>query len=304
MKQVFKWTGSKKRMKKIYGEQFFPKDFTKFVDVFAGALNTTHWCELSCDTSRYIINDLNGELVNMYRALCDEPEVVIEEALRHQSIHLNELVKENRKEYYVALKDRYCMRDGTPHGFTAAEEAAALLYMLKVNFNGWWKAYNYANGRYSTPPGLLTQKRDFMDEENLWNHATFFKEKCDIQNVDFRSVEGIDNTCFVYLDPPYRDSSTTYTTDGFNELDQIQLCEFFKECSDKGAKVALSNKEIGDGFFSNHLQGFNHYVFEAKYTAGRGKTVNKLQELLVTNYHYEKPIPPPPKKSLDKPSVI
>ena len=103
MKQLFKWTGSKKRMKKIYGEQFFPKDFTTFVDVFAGALNTSHWCELSCDSPRYIINDFNSELVNMYRALRDEPEVVIEEALRHQTTHLDEPEREKRIEYYVAL---------------------------------------------------------------------------------------------------------------------------------------------------------------------------------------------------------
>ena len=295
MKQLFKWTGSKKRMKKVYGEQFFPENFTKFVDVFAGALNTSHWCETSCDTPRYILNDFNNELVGMYKALRDEPEKVIGEALRHQTIHLDEPEPLIRKEYYVALKDRYCMRDGSPHGFSVAEEAAALLYMLKVNFNGWWKAYNYAHGRYSTPPGLMAQKKDFMDEENLWNHATFFKDKCDIQNVDFESVSGIDDTCFVYLDPPYRDSSTTYTTDGFNEADQIRLCDFFKECDAKGAKVALSNKEIGDGFFNDHLGDYNLNIFDAKYTAGRGTTINKVKEILVTNYDYTPPPPPPPK---------
>ena len=225
----------------------------------------------------------------MYKTLRDESVKVIEECLMHQNIHLSEPDREKRKEYYVKLKDRYCMRDGTPHGFTAAEEAAALLYMLKVNFIGWWKAYNYAHGRYSPPPGLLTQKRDFMDEENLWAHAKFFQYKCEIQNVDFQLVDDIDDTCFVYLDPPYRDSSTTYTNDGFDEHDQIRLCEYFKECDAIGAKVALSNKEVGDGFFNDHLGKYNLNIFDAKYTAGRGTAVNKVQEILVTNYDYEKP---------------
>ena len=198
--------------------------------------------------------------------------------------HTHKFIKEvkNRKDFYNVLKMKH-INEYEEQG--RLQTAVNLHFMMKTNFNGWWKIYNYSNGRYATPPGVMEQKKKFIDIQNLKNTANFFKERCTIVNGDFDLVRPyVNEKTWVYFDPPYRDSTTEYTDDGFNEKDQIRLCEFFKECVDKGAFAALSNKEIGDGFFEDNLGDFYLNKMDVKYTAGRGTTLNKVMEILVTSY--------------------
>jgi len=283
LKPLFKWTGGKNKMKAKYGDTFFPDSkYDTFIDCFYGAGAVSHWILEKKPDTKFIINDHNSEMVKLYKTLRDYPDEFIDASLKLQEGHLSINTIEDRKAFYNYHKLRHCQEY---ENLTDIEEAAALYYMLRVNFNGWWKIYNYSNGRYATPPGTMTEKKPFMDVQNLKNTSKFFKEQCTILSGDFENVRPyVTDTSYVYFDPPYRDSTTNYTDDGFNENDQIRLCNFFKECTQKGALSALSNKEIGDGFFETHLGEYNLHKMEVKYSAGRGDTINKVQEILVTNF--------------------
>ena len=89
---------------------------------------------------------------------------------------------------------------------------------------------------------------------------------------------------YYYADPPYRDSIVDYQG-GFTEDDQKRLVSTLQEYSDGNSFIAESNKEIGDNFWQDNFgNGYKFSFFDAKYTAGRGVTVNEVREVLVTNF--------------------
>jgi DNA adenine methylase len=169
------------------------------------------------------------------------------------------------------------------------KESATLYFLMKTSFNGWWKVYNYSRGRYSTPPGTVHQKEEFIDKELLRDTAEFLRERVTLMCGDFENVqryadiETVGNTYF-YFDPPYRDSSTKYTAEGFDDKDQIRLCELMQYCDMKGGMVSMSNKEIGDGFWYDHVGNMDILEYDAKYTAGRGTTTNDVKEVFIRNF--------------------
>jgi DNA adenine methylase len=71
---------------------------------------------------------------------------------------------------------------------------------------------------------------------------------------------------FIFLDPPYRGSFTSYGQN-FTDSDQNKLVDFVT--SQKESTVFLCNRDIDDGFFDNRNLIMNK--FQVTYTAGRRK---------------------------------
>lgn len=289
MKPLFKWTGGKTKMRDKYGRDFWPqKPFTRFIDTFYGGGSVSHWVLNNFPETEFVINDQNSELIQMYRVIRDNPSEFLEVLLKLERDYLAipgdtvEEVYKNRHIYYTGIKMTY-INDFQTLGTVA--ESAHLYFLMKTSFNGWWKVYNYSNGRYATPPGTLDQKTNFIDVDLIQEHHRFFKERCTILNGDFEVVRPyITSDSYVYFDPPYRDSSTEYTEQGFTDVDQIRLCELFRYADSVGASVSESNKEIGDGFFEKHLDTFEILLYDVKYTAGRGTTLNNVKENFIRNF--------------------
>lgn len=281
LKPLFKWTGGKNRMRQKYEDIFWPdRSFDRFIDCFYGAGAISHWVHERYPNTEFVINDFNSEMVSIYKQLALHPDDFIDMTLRLCEEFNAIEGKENRKSFYNKLKMAH-IQDYEKNG--ELRTGVNLHWMMKNNFNGWWKIYSYSNGRYATPPGVMNDCS--VDVANLKNTAKFLKDQCTILTGDFEGVSPyVSSTSFVYFDPPYRDSTTNYTDDGFNEFDQERLCAFFDKAVNKGAVASLSNKEIGDGFFEKHLGKYNIHKMPVKYTAGRGTTTNDVQEVLVTSY--------------------
>lgn len=66
-----------------------------------------------------------------------------------------------------------------------------------------------------------------------------------ILSVDFEeSVKDAKRSDFIYFDPPYDSDTSTFNSDteeGFNKNEQVRLARVFKELSDRGCYVMLSN---------------------------------------------------------------
>ena len=110
-----------------------------------------------------------------------------------------------------------------------------------------------------------------------------------------KCIKYIDTNTFVYFDPPYRPLSitsgfTSYTKEDFNDKNQKELSDFYKELDLKNAKLMLSNSNPKntnkeDNFFEDIYKGFNINEVSAKRminskAQGRGE----ISELLITNY--------------------
>jgi DNA adenine methylase len=272
---LFKWTGSKQRMLNAYAPHFFPPTQPKrFVDLFTGGLTMTLWMAENYPDCELVINDFNAELMLLYRELAQNTSEVVAwwRLCVEQWLSLS---LTDRKTYYCQLRDEYCF---TTEMHTPASLSGKLLFMMSVNFNGMWKGYKKYNYRYSTPVGTCTQNERFFDEPRIYAVAEVLR-RCEMHTGDFGQVPLRDGD-YVYADPPYRDSSVLYQG-GFTENDQIRLANYLT--AHRGY-YAYSNKDIGDGFYTTHFPTSNIIAMPALYTAGAGKSVVNVTEVLITNF--------------------
>jgi DNA adenine methylase len=288
MRPLFKWTGGKNRMKEKYGLAFWPdQEFNLFVDAFYGSGSVTHWVADRYPNAEFIINDDNKELITLYRNLRDCPEWFCDRVAEIERDYLIIPADDNtsRMAYYNEFKMSYINQY---KDMKSTEESALLYFMMKVNFNGWWKTYNYSNGRYATPPGTVGQRKSFIDYQLLRETSEFFKERVRyIMNDDFAAVSLEANPkSYLYFDPPYRDSYG-YADEAFDDSDHLRLCELMKQSDQLGASVSMSNKETGDGFWQQHLGDMEILEYDAKYTAGRGTATIDVREVLIRNFRSE-----------------
>ena len=108
-----------------------------------------------------------------------------------------------------------------------------------------------------------------------------------ILSIDFEdAVSTAKKGDFIYFDPPYDSDTSTfnsYTEDGFGKGEQRRLAKVFRELSDRGCFVMLSNHNTK---LINELYGdFNIHVIEAKRNINaNGKKRGKVEEVIITNF--------------------
>jgi DNA adenine methylase Dam len=274
---IFKWTGRKSRLLAKYEAlNFFPdaSQFDTFVDLFAGSGAVTCWVADRYPDKKLIFNDFNHEMMTMFEQLRDNwPE--FSDCYKRLADKFIDTPIEERKALYNFYKCRYAY-DYKKEG--QAELAASLLVMMKINFNGMWKAYKKYDYRYSTPPGTVNYSPAIFSMQAVEQ----FREvllRSTLLSQSFRDVI-IPERSWVFADPPYRDCSVGYS-DAFNDEDQHDLTTKLNEC---GSLFAESNKEVGDQFWDTRFPKEYIHFLDHKYTCGRGETVTAVTEVLIKNY--------------------
>jgi len=281
MKPLFIWAGGKNKMLKHY-KPFMPKTVNTYCEpFFGGGAMYIHIVEKYAP-KELIINDVNSDIVRIYKTIksdCDNFISILDEL----SQEYLPLTKAERKKYYYSLRHKhaydYVFWDNT-------KEAAVLYFLMKTGFNGIYQVNKNTNDRYGTPSGLLNQKTEVYDKQVVewWNKSL---QNTQIFSGDWKDcvsyVEDKDNN-FVFLDPPYRGSFTSYGQE-FSDDYQNKLLDYVR--SNKKSYVFLCNRDIEDGFYDN--TGLVINKFPVTYTAGRRKKTDDgfeakpATELLIRN---------------------
>ena len=276
MKPLFKWTGGKGRLlsKKYKDLNFFPEasKFNTFVDLFGGAGAVTLAVAEQYPDCHLIFNDLNEELLQLYFQIRNNWDNFKDEYQRSVERFLT---CEDRRENYFATRDIH-----VKHYKETSEVvlAANLLCMMKTNFNGIWLSYKNFGYRYSTAFGKEEYKPSLFDLEKVEQFRDVLK-RAKVYNLSYKDVP-IPVNSWVYADPPYRDSKQMYKNI-FSDEEQIELCNFLK----KGDNLyALSNKDLGDGFWKKQFPEENISYLDHKFTCGYGDSINHVTEVLIKNY--------------------
>lgn len=233
-----------------------PENYNRYFEPFVGG--GALFFDLAPEQA--VINDFNEELINAYRQIKDKPVDLIDLLLGHK--------ENNSKDYYLEL--RAADRDGRLASMTDVERAARILYMLRVDFNGLYRVnsknqFNVPYGRYKNPKivdvDLIHQISGYLNENDI-----------EILQTDFAdAVAGAQTGDFVYFDPPYiplneTSSFTSYTHEGFSYEEQVRLRDTFKELTDRGVYVMLSNSS--SPLVEELYQDFNVHFVEAQRTNG------------------------------------
>lgn len=244
---------------------------------FGGGAMMIHIYQNNPTVKKFVINDVNAEIVGVYTAIKTDVDNFVKrmDALQAQYLPLS---KVDRKKFYYDLRKEYTTNWKQ---WNATDESATLYFLMKTGFNGIWQVNQSSNGRFATPSGLLNQTTKVYDKDNVveWNA---FLQKVDIFCGDWsQCASAVQGSAFYFMDPPYRDSFTSYGQ-VFNDQAHIDLIDFCKQEDLKGNIVFYCNRDAGDTFYTVNQGQLALSYYDVTYTAGRRKQ-NKDDEGVITS---------------------
>lgn len=267
-----KWAGGKKQLLARLEERM-PKEYNRYFEPFIGGGALL----LDVQPANAVINDVNQQLINVYRQLKADAESVI--------VILREMdLVECDRDHYLAMRNAY--NNKIANHELDAECAAMTIWINKHCFNGLYRVNS--KGLFNVPYNNKINGSS-MNEQNLRDIGRYLNEaNVEIREGDFEvacaDVKGGD---FVYFDSPYIPVSETanftdYTKDGFSHEDHCRLAKLFKRLSEEGVKVMLSNHNVD--LVHQLYDGFNIESVNVKRAINSDASKRVGEEVIITNY--------------------
>ena len=268
-----KWAGGKFKLIEALKEHLPQGE--RLVEPFVGAGSVF----LNTDFERYLLCDINQDLINLYKIVQSEPEKYIKAA---KALFVPEM---NQKDAY------YKVRSSFNETKDPLKRSVYFLYMNRHGFNGLCR-YNRKGG-FNVPFG--SYKKPYFPE----NEIRAFSEKA--QRAEFRCIgyeQAIDMTKdgdVVYCDPPYAPLSstasfTTYVGAGFSLDDQALLARKSRHTAiERGIPVLISNHDIPLTRELYHGATFDSIQVQRNISqkGSSRKKVDELMALYDDSYHSE-----------------
>ena len=287
-----KWAGGKRSLISQLEEQL-PANFDNWENVtyieplVGGGAMLFYMLQQYPNIKHAVINDINSDLTTCYRTIRDNTEELIRSLREIQEAYYAMQTEEARKEFYLAVRDRYNEKN-----LDAIENTTKLIFLNRTCFNGLYRVnkkglFNVPFGKYSNP--------QICDETTIRADSELLK-RVEILTGDFEETFNYaKGNTFFYFDPPYRPLSDTssfndYAKEAFNDDAQIRLKEYCDKVNEAGFSFMLSNsdckgKNEEDNFF-DVLYGKYHIerVWASRSINSNPDKRGKLTEILVRNY--------------------
>ncbi|WP_370427193.1 Dam family site-specific DNA-(adenine-N6)-methyltransferase [Actinobacillus pleuropneumoniae] len=229
-----KWAGGKYRLTTEIRKHLPPKSAQGacFVEPFVGAGSVF----LNTDYERYLLADINPDLINLFNIIKHDVEHYIKET---KTLFLAS--EANTAFFYYARRQEF------NRSSDKFRRSVLFLYLNRFGFNGLCR-YNQKH-EYNVPFGAY--KTHYFPE----NELRFFAEKAqkaeficaDFEQVFARLYQAPDNY-IVYCDPPYaplqQDTNFThYAGGGFSLVQQEKLAQLARQAQTNNIPVLISNHD-------------------------------------------------------------
>lgn len=275
MEPILKWAGGKRNLlpiiEKIIADSGFDMATGKYYEPFVGggALCFDEEFPHAC------INDLNDELVNVYKQVKSHPQKLIKCLEMHATKHC--------KEYYLEV--RGLDRTEAYKNLNAIERAARIIYLNRTCYNGLYRVnrkgqFNVPMGRYKNP--------EIVMKDRIISLSRYLKNcNVTITHGSFKdAIVSAEKGDLIYFDPPYDyddDGFSTYTAEGFGVEQLRELKNISDELVDKGCIVLLSNNETKN--VMNLFDSDDRYeiskVKATRFISCDGKRREKANEVII-----------------------
>lgn len=272
IKPILKWAGGKTQLLSVLKSNL-PESFNTYYEPFIGGASLL----LSVQPDKAVINDINPQLINLYKTIRNSPNSFLSIIKEMDSISCT-------KEIYLALRDRY--NEKIKNNVQDVECAALMVWINKHCFNGLYRVNN--KGLFNVPYNNKI-KGDSCNIENIHSISTYFNSiELTILNTDFeKACESVQRGDFVYFDSPYIPESetanfTSYSSIGFSLDDHKRLSELFKRLDSIGAKLLLSNNDIP--LIYKLYPNYNIIPIDAKRMINRDANKRIGREVIIRNY--------------------
>ncbi len=193
MDSFLSWVGGKKRLRKEI-LSYFPQRIDRYIEVFGGA----GWILFAKDRCAQleVFNDINSELINLYRCVKYHPEAVQKEL---------EYTLSSREQF-----DDYKSRENIL-GYTDIQRAARYFILIRNSYGSGGTVFGMKNRRQNEAIEYLTNISKRLN-------------KVVIENKDFENlIKSYDRKgALFYLDPPYYKAEKYYSY-RFQPEDHIRL---------------------------------------------------------------------------------
>ena len=193
MNSFISWIGGKRLLRRQILEQFpEPGTFDRYIEVFGGAAWLLFASEQHAKMEVY--NDVNGQLVNLFRVVKYHPEALQKEL---------EWMFTSREQFFDAIQE--------VRGLTDIQRAARFFIAIKSSFGADCHSFG-------------VRSRDFKGAVDFLTEASGRLNRVVIENLDFEQLLRIYDRpgALFYADPPYYEAEKYYP-DRFQPEDHVRL---------------------------------------------------------------------------------
>lgn len=266
-----KWAGGKYNLVDAL-KRHLPMADT-LVEPFVGAGSVF----LNTDYSSYQLNDINADLIELYKIVQSRADTFITDA---QELFTP---RSNDKACFINLRQQF------NQSIDPYERAVLFLYLNRHGYNGLCR-YNLS-GKFNVPFG--SYKKPYFPRAEIH----FFAEKAQKAQFSCSSYQSIMQQAapqtVIYCDPPYVPLSKTasftgYASQGFGLDDQAQLANLAEQAQQRGTTVLISNHDT-TWTRKIYQQAELHSLDVARSISQKGATRGKVAELFAL--YLAKPIP-------------
>jgi DNA adenine methylase len=278
VKPILKWVGGKRELIPEIKKYYDCLKFDKYIEPFfgGGSVYLDIIKKFGDEKNKNsIINDINGDLIEMYRNIKTRPNEILK--------YCNSLELDYKKHGYYYIRDRFngIIIDNQLFKYEGVERSSSLILLNRTCFNGLYRVNK--SGKFNVPVGSYKNPK-IIDENNLYYLFDKLPLVGNILNVEFDKIKEIKKNDLVYFDPPYHPISTTSSfTDysgSFGEKEQLRLRDYFKELDEKGVYVILSNSS--SEFIKEIYKDFKlDEVMCRRNINSKGDKRGKISELLI-----------------------
>jgi DNA adenine methylase len=268
---IIKWVGGKRQLLAAI-QQYVPSQYNIYYEPFIGGGAVL----FALQPKKAVVNDINDELINLYRVVMEDVAALITDLEKHQNnavyfYHIRELDRDKQKY----------------HNLTAVEKASRLIYLNKTCYNGLFRV-NRA-GEFNTPFGSYKNPKIVNAAALKAVSAYFNRADITLGNQDFEAVlQTARKGDFVYLDPPYDPVSDTanftgYDRGGFDRQEQRRLKRVCDDLTRREVQFLLSNSATP--FIKELYREYRLKIIQAKRAINSDPDKRgAIDEVLVRNF--------------------
>lgn len=232
IKPFVKWVGGKSKILDKTIEKF-PEDFKNYYEPFlgGGSILFEMFNRGLLQDKNVRVSDINENLINCYNQIQNN----VDNLLKELQV---EKYKDVSKEMYLIHRKRYNDVKNTERD--KVECAALFIYLNKCCFNGLYR--ENSSGIFNVPYG--TPKFFNPDLENIRNLSTVIQD-VNFSVNSFEKIEPVEDS-FIYCDPPYHKTFSSYDKQEFDE-------DFHKKLQEHCRKFKYSVISNSDTDFVRNL---------------------------------------------------
>ncbi|MBL8500325.1 MAG: DNA adenine methylase [Nitrosomonas sp.] len=249
---VIPWIGGKRRLAKEI-LPLFP-EHTCYAEPFCGAA-ALYFMKEQADVE--VLNDINGELVNLYRVI---------------KSHLDEFIRQFR--WSLVSREMFNWLQITPEEtLTDIQRAARFYYLQKLAFGGRVQSQSFGTATTSPPRFNLLRIEEDLSQAHIRLARTF------IEHLDWHEcINRYDRPYTLFFcDPPYWGTEGYGVDFGSDQYDRLaELAKTIK------GKMIITVNDIPE--MQKAFAGLTMQTVGITYTVGGADKAAKRSELIIRNF--------------------